>query len=367
MYARRSVLLAAAFAALLVVIGVSATAVWWNARTAQEMSNELHNAHMRVDAALASIRSDIYLTGILTRDYLLDTDSDEIPDYTEQFRSIQRDTERNFDILKGSPQVEEHRVALAGLHREIQLQYWNPTIEALGWTPAEKEANREILLTKLVTRRREVVNLSEEVERLITQNFSQERERATRAGQDLRTSFGWITVVALLLGAAISGAAWLRMTRLEQQSQAAETELRRLSGQIRTAQEQERKNLSRELHDEVGQLPEAVVSQWLASDDPPDAIFAGNSRMTAGTLNAIKNAGMVIPNDIGVAGFDETVWMQHVGPGITTIGQPTYEIGRTAAELLLQRIEESDRSAREVILHGYLIERGSTQKHRRIL
>jgi signal transduction histidine kinase len=46
----------------------------------------------------------------------------------------------------------------------------------------------------------------------------------------------------------------VRMTALERRSQMAETELRRLSGQVRTAQEQERKHLSRELHDEVGQM-----------------------------------------------------------------------------------------------------------------
>jgi len=60
--------------------------------------------------------------------------------------------------------------------------------------------------------------------------------------------------IALLLGLAIAGVTLVRMTALERRSQMAETELRRLSGQVRTAQEQERKNLSRELHDEVGQM-----------------------------------------------------------------------------------------------------------------
>jgi signal transduction histidine kinase len=61
-------------------------------------------------------------------------------------------------------------------------------------------------------------------------------------------------LLALLLGLAISGVALTRMNALETQSLAAESELRRLSGQLRMAQEAERKHLSRELHDEVGQL-----------------------------------------------------------------------------------------------------------------
>lgn len=109
---------------------------------------------------------------------------------------------------------------------------------------------------------------------------------------------------------------------------------------------------------------EEVVGRWLTSSNPPDAILSGNSRMTTGALNVIKQVGLVVPDDIAVAGFDETVWMQHVGPGITVISQPTYEMGRTAAELLLQRLEQPNRSTREVILKGALIQRGSTRARR---
>lgn len=108
---------------------------------------------------------------------------------------------------------------------------------------------------------------------------------------------------------------------------------------------------------------EAQVSAWLASDDPPDAIITGNLRLTIGTLTALQQQGLGVPDDILLAGFDETVWMQHIGKGITVISQPTYEMGRTAAELLLQRLKDTtDRPAREVILKGQLIVRGSTTR-----
>ena len=105
---------------------------------------------------------------------------------------------------------------------------------------------------------------------------------------------------------------------------------------------------------------EKIVTDWLQSNSPPDAILTGNSRLTIGALNAIKQRGLSIPDDILLAGFDETVWMQHIGNGITVVSQPTYEMGRNAAELLLQRLKDHDRPAREVILKGKLIERGST-------
>ncbi len=108
------------------------------------------------------------------------------------------------------------------------------------------------------------------------------------------------------------------------------------------------------------QAAELLVSAWFESDNPPDAILTGNSRLTIGALNAIKQSGHKIPDDLLLAGFDETVWMQHVGPGITVISQPIYEMGRSAAELLLQRIEDSERPVREMSLKGELIIRGST-------
>jgi LacI family fructose operon transcriptional repressor len=111
--------------------------------------------------------------------------------------------------------------------------------------------------------------------------------------------------------------------------------------------------------DPTERASEPVVSQWLASDTPPSAIFSGNSLITMGTINAIHNAGLSIPEQISVAGFDDTIWMPHIGHGITVISQPVYEMGRTAAELLFQRMAEPTRSPREVVLKGKLIERGS--------
>ncbi|MFZ4813696.1 MAG: LacI family DNA-binding transcriptional regulator [Phototrophicaceae bacterium] len=105
---------------------------------------------------------------------------------------------------------------------------------------------------------------------------------------------------------------------------------------------------------------EQVVYQWLSAGQLPDAILTGNSRLTIGAINAIKSAGLTISKDIGLAGFDETIWAAHIGSGLTVIRQPTYEMGQTAAELLLQRIDAPQRAAREVILRGNLIQRGST-------
>jgi signal transduction histidine kinase len=253
MRARRSILLAVGLAALLLVIGTSAFAVWWSAKNSQERVAALQNAHMQAGVALASIRANVYLNAILTRDYLLDQDTTHAQQYFDQFRTIQANTEESFRTLEASGLDDEQESALKHLRDELAT-YWDPTEVVLDWSPEEKRAQRTEMLRQRVRRRQEIFALAEQVERLVTANFVRERQRITTADREFRTSIGWTTGLALLLGLGIAGGTLVRMLSLERQSQMAEAELRLLSGQIRTAQEQERKYLSRELHDQVGQM-----------------------------------------------------------------------------------------------------------------
>jgi signal transduction histidine kinase len=253
MRARRSILLAAALAALLLVIGLAAVAIWGNARNSQDRVAALQRAHMEAGEALATIRANVYLNAILTRDYLLDSDWSHAQQYTDQFKKIQANTEESFRTLETLGLDDEQKAALGQLHRELAA-YWDPTEVVLDWSPEEKRAQRTEMLHQRVKRRQEIVALAEQIERLVTANFTKERQRVTTADREFRVSLGWTTGIALLFGFAIAGGTLARMLALERQSQTAESELRLLSGQIRTAQEQERKSLSRELHDQVGQM-----------------------------------------------------------------------------------------------------------------
>jgi len=99
--------------------------------------------------------------------------------------------------------------------------------------------------------------------------------------------------------------------------------------------------------------------QLLSLPEPPDAIFTSNALLSAGAFRALQESGVSIPDEIAFASFDETTWTTLVKPAVTVIAQPTYEIGQTASELLLKRIEEPTRPTREVILKGKLIVRQS--------
>jgi LacI family fructose operon transcriptional repressor len=106
-----------------------------------------------------------------------------------------------------------------------------------------------------------------------------------------------------------------------------------------------------------------MTKRLLSLPEPPDAIFTSNALLSAGAFRALRESGLAIPDEIAFASFDETTWTTLVEPSVTVIKQPTYEIGQTATELLLKRIEDPDRPTREVILKGELIVRRSCGFH----
>ena len=99
--------------------------------------------------------------------------------------------------------------------------------------------------------------------------------------------------------------------------------------------------------------------KMLQLPEPPEAILTSNSLLAAGALRALRESKKTIPEEVAFASFDETTWAKLVVPALTVIKQPTYEIGRTATDLLIKRIQDPTRSTREVTLKSKLIVRQS--------
>ncbi len=98
-------------------------------------------------------------------------------------------------------------------------------------------------------------------------------------------------------------------------------------------------------------------------DQRPDAVVVANSLMTAGVLQVLQDLKLRPGSDMGLVGFDDAPWMRLVEPPLSTVEQPTYEIGRAAAELLIERLEHKERWPRTVMLETQLVVRGSSQRH----
>ncbi len=82
----------------------------------------------------------------------------------------------------------------------------------------------------------------------------------------------------------------------------------------------------------------AAVARLLELSPLPDAIFAANDLMALGALSALRHAGVRVPDDIALIGFDDIPETEIVYPQLTTIRQPAHEIGKQAGLLLLKRL-----------------------------
>jgi LacI family transcriptional regulator len=103
----------------------------------------------------------------------------------------------------------------------------------------------------------------------------------------------------------------------------------------------------------------AGTDRLMALAEPPTAIFAASDMMALGSIRAATEAGMSVPGDLSIVGFDDIQMAQHIQPPLTTLAQDKTGLGVAAARLLLRQIEGAD-TAPPVTLPVDLIVRGST-------
>jgi LacI family transcriptional regulator len=90
--------------------------------------------------------------------------------------------------------------------------------------------------------------------------------------------------------------------------------------------------------------PEGYIAAEVLLNLPelPTAIFAGNDLSALGVLDAVRNRGLTVPDDISVMGFDDIQQAAYMRPGLTTVRQPLAEMGQIAVRMLLEYIEKPD-------------------------
>jgi len=93
----------------------------------------------------------------------------------------------------------------------------------------------------------------------------------------------------------------------------------------------------------------------------PDAVFAASDAMALAAIRAIQEAGLHIPEDIAIVGFDDIPPAATSSPPLTTIRQPIQQTGKLVAEMLIDMIENPDPRPRQVVLPVELVVRSSCQ------
>jgi LacI family transcriptional regulator len=106
------------------------------------------------------------------------------------------------------------------------------------------------------------------------------------------------------------------------------------------------------------------AKQLLARKQPFTALFAYNDISAIGSICAFQEAGLQVPDDISVVGFDDIQSAAYITPPLTTVRQPLLKVGEIAARSLLDRIEARTKYVSEIVIEPELIVRKSTARPR---
>ncbi|WP_037384916.1 ribose operon transcriptional repressor RbsR [Serratia sp. DD3] len=102
-----------------------------------------------------------------------------------------------------------------------------------------------------------------------------------------------------------------------------------------------------------------AMKQLLALDNPPHAVFAGNDAIAVGVYQALYQAGLVVPRDMAVIGYDDIELAQYLVPPLSTIHQPKDSLGELAIDALINRLQDPERDAQLLVLTPELMQRAS--------
>lgn len=285
------------------LLAVLSSADSWR-RTSQiyESILAIHQSHARTERALREIESGIYLSGIFARDFLLDPKHITADMHRDELLMIRTAMDQHLGAVSESAAMADP--ALPEKLRTELDGYWASLDPIFDWTPRQKMALSSMFLRRVVLpRRNAVLELAQQVKALNEADLQERQKRIYAKVAASRRSGEKMLIGLLALGVAVSLASILRISRLEeraeeqhQRTERAERELRRLSQQLVHAQEAERRNLSRELHDEVGQTLTALRVELgnlerlrNGAEEPFRAHLEDAKQLAQETLRSVRN------------------------------------------------------------------------------
>lgn len=214
---------------------------------------------------LGDIRSEVYLSGTYIRDYLLEPESERAEAYRASLEQVRRQMESALESYGRQipPAETEHYTAL----RTELADYWQILAPIFRWTPEERRRlGYEFLRDEVFPRRQNMLTIAGRIAEINEQQLNSGNEEVAGLLRRFQSRLAITLGAALALGLGMTVFSMRRVLAVESQAQAryedsleARGQLKELSAKLVQAQETERRALSRELHDEVGQSLSAVL------------------------------------------------------------------------------------------------------------
>lgn len=247
---------------LMAVLGISALSFLYQIQVRQE---QIRRDYVERDLTLEKIRSDIYISGTWLRDYLLDDSREMAAVHKAAFLETRARIESGIAGYRRLVRPDDS--AVYDQFRKESRDYLATVSAALAWTDIERKSRGPSFVEKEVLPGRMLaVDLTDRMHELTEKQL----EASSREVSDLFSSFRsrlvWLLFFTAGAGIVLAGFSLWRILALEREADArfqeivaAQNELKRLSAELLSAQESERRRISRELHDEVGQVLSAIM------------------------------------------------------------------------------------------------------------
>lgn len=279
--------------------------------------NETYHANAR---HIELARSGIQASRVLVRDYLLDPSQDNSVELQEKMREHKAQIAGHLDSLQ--PLVGDE--AVAKVRRNFDL-YFASIEPLLVWRSDDLPIPYAALRRKIQPRRGDVVELLDELQTSNDAALQRDVQRIALTEEQFTASLQKMMIASALVGIFVALASILRVHSLERRNERqhrrteqAEQEMRRLSQQLVHAQEDERRSISRELHDEVGQMLTALRMELKeisrlhgASGAEFQARIEQGRRVVEQTLQAVRDLAMGLrPSMLDDLGLDAAIRWQ---------------------------------------------------------
>ena len=245
---------------MLIIMGLSGVASIQETRRIHLQILSVEDSYRHIENLVEGIRADTSSADILRRDRLLDSAAAS-REYMRKLAGLRSKTTQDLNKLRPLRPQPDSKV-FERLESSLQ-DYWEAVAAEFQVSPLKSKTPS--VQGQFATQSKKIFAVTEEIGKLNEENFESRRRELSRAVENLQNDI-WETIfTALCLGIIISGASVVRISALEKESseyqkttKLAGERLRQLSQQLVSSQEQERKALSRELHDEIGQLLTAL-------------------------------------------------------------------------------------------------------------